>query len=177
MTEIAEDEGRLAAALDRIEAAVARAAELRTEAGTGPAPEPVPPAAETPEHGAEVAELRAALEAERSANAQLTERVRRLKQKQETVVAKLERRVAQLMQDLEQSAADIQRQKALVEELTEANRVLREAAQGGAAGGAGINQAMAADLQALGALREMEKAEVETVLGEIRRLIGEGSDA
>lgn len=172
MTEIAEEEGRLYAALDRIEAAVARVATLRTEAdamAAAPAPEQ--------DDGAELAELRTALEAERGANAQLTERVRGLKQKQETVVARLERRVAQLMADLEQSAAEIQRQKALVEDLAQANETLRAAAANGGGDGAGINRAMEADLQALGALREMERAEVETVLGEIRRLIGEGADA
>lgn len=166
MSEIAEDEGRLVAALDRIEAAVAGMAG-RTAPGT----------AEPQVDPAEMEALRAALEAEREAKAQLVERVSGLKQKQETVVARLERRVAQLTAELEQSAAEILRQKTMVEELTQANAALREAAQTGLADGAGLNRAMAADLQALGALREMERVEVETVLGEIRRLIGEGADA
>ena len=137
MTEIAEEEGRLYAALDRIEAAVARVSTLRAEADAmAAAPAPVQ------DDGAELADLRTALEAERGANAQLTDRVRALKQKQETVVARLERRVAQLMADLEQSAAEIQRQKGLVEELTQANEALRAAAANGGGDGAGINRAM-----------------------------------
>ena len=163
MTEIAEHEARLAAALDRIEDAVSR-----VETG--------PDGAVTPEAG-DVAKLRAALETERAAKAQLIERVSALRDKQETVVAGLERRVAQLTDQLDRAATNLARQTALVTQLTETNRTLREAAMAGIADGAGINRAMEADLEALDALRAAERAEIETVLGEVRRLIGEGADA
>lgn len=190
MSEIAEDEGRLVAALDRIEAAVALVAERRAAEAALPMPqpamaepamaEPAAPAAPLPDPGPDPAEmeaLRSALEAERAAKAQLVERVRGLKQKQETVMARLERRVAQLSGELEQAAAEILRQTTLVEELTAANRALRAAAEAGMPDGAALDRSMQADLRALDALRAAERAEVETVLGEIRRLIGEGADA
>ncbi len=163
MTEIAEHEARLAAALDRIEDAVSWVEARETGAAA--------PAAD------EVAGLRAALEAERAAKAQLIERVGALRDKQETVVAGLERRVAELGEELDRSAADLARQTALVEQLTEANRTLREAATSGEAAGAAIDRAMAADLAALEAVRAMERAEIDSVLGEVRRLIGEAADA
>ena len=174
MAETSGDEARLSAALDRIERAIAAVAatgpEVTAQAASG---DDAARAALT----AELAEARASLEAERAANAQLVERVRGLKQKQETVVAGLERRVAQLRADLEQSGAELQRHRRLVEDLTEANAALRAAAERGLADPALLDRSMAAELSAMGAQRAAEKAEVETVLSEIRRLIGEGADA
>lgn len=174
MADRTEEEARLSAALDRIERAVAAVA-----AGASAAPPPAAPddGAALAALSAELAEARANLDAERAANAQLVDRVRALKQKQETVVAGLERRVAQLRADLEASGAELQRHKRLVEDLTEANAALRAAAERGLADPALVDRAMAAELEALGAQRAAEKAEVETVLSEIRRLIGEGADA
>ena len=163
MTEIAEHEARLAAALDRIEDAVSWV-EARAPGGAAPDAE-------------EVASLRAALDGERAAKAQLIERVGALRDKQETVVAGLERRVAQLGEDLERATTDLARQAVLVADLTEANRALREAVAAGETDGAAVNRAMAADLAALQALRATERAEIDSVLGEVRRLIGEGADA
>lgn len=174
MAETSGEEARLSAALDRIEQAMnamaTGLAPVATQAGSDDG-------AALAALSADLAEARANLEAERATNAQLVDRVRGLKQKQETVVAGLERRVAQLRADLEQSGAELQRHRRLVEELTEANAALRAAAERGLADPALLDRSMAAELSAMGAQREAEKAEVETVLSEIRRLIGEGADA
>lgn len=174
MADRSEEEARLSAALDRIERAIAAVATGGPEVAQQAAPDEGTALAAL---SADLGEARANLEAERAANAQLVERVRALKQKQETVVAGLERRVAQLRADLEASGAELQRHKRLVDELTEANAGLRAAAERGLADPALVDRAMAAELSAMGAQREAEKAEVETVLSEIRRLIGEGADA
>src|SRR5690606_15024996 len=115
MSDITELERRLSAALERI----ARAADdlARTEAA--PAPAPVQPAG-----AGEAGELREALESERTANAQLTERVRAIKEKQESVVAGLERKVAHLTEQLDQSGQELARLKRTNQQLVEANRAM-----------------------------------------------------
>ncbi len=71
--------------------------------------------------------MQEALDAERAANAQLTERVRAIKDKQETMVAALERNVARLTQQLDAQGREVMRQKRLNAQLTETNRSLSDA--------------------------------------------------
>jgi len=151
-----EMERRIAAALDRIAAGLERA--------------PRPPAGET-------GQLREALEAERNANAQLTERVRAVKERQESVVAGLERRLARQTELLDVQGLELQRLKKSVIQLREANRVLREAQEAGLADPSAINRSLQAEVEGLRATRAAEIAELDEILAELRPLVGEGGDA
>ena len=117
--------------------------------------------------------LRAELEAERSANAQLTERVRAIKEKQETMVVALEKKVGRLTQQLEANGTELQHQRQLNVDLTAINRKLSEAARTGLIDAETLNQSMETELAALRVARSAEMAEVEEIMAELRPLIGE----
>ncbi|SPH17689.1 hypothetical protein DEA8626_01214 [Defluviimonas aquaemixtae] len=161
MTEITELERRITAALERIGKGLDALG-----AGAGGAV-----AVDGGQDGD--AELREALEAEREANAQLTERVRSIKEKQETTVATLEKKVAQLTEQLNAADVELQRQRQLNADLTEANRELSEAARKGVSEPDLINRSMLTELEALRAARAAEVMEMDEILSELKPLIGE----
>jgi peptidoglycan hydrolase CwlO-like protein len=154
MNEIAELERRITAALDRIGRAVEDGLRAGSEGATAAHDE----------------DLREALETERAANAQLTERVRAIKEKQETIVTGLERSVRRLTEELEATQAELHRQKRAAQELIDANRALEQSGGGEASA---INRAMQAELEALRAARSSERAELAGIIAELRPLIGE----
>ena len=155
MTEMTELARRLTEALERIGAGL--------DAGSAGADGP----------SGEVAGLKEALEAERTTNAQLTERVRAIKDKQETMVGALEAKVAQLTRQLDAAGAELQRQKRLNADLADANKALSEAATKGVAEPDLINRSMQTELEALRAARAAEMAEMEEILAELKPLIEE----
>lgn len=162
MDDVTELERRIMYALERIGAAVDQ-----WPAGTvagGPA------VADT---SIDVDVLKAELEAERSANAQLTERVRAIKDKQENMVATLERRAARLSEQLDQLGAELQRQRRLNADLTRVNQALSDAARGGVSDPGLLNDALRTEVEALRAARAGEMAEVAEILSELKPLIGE----
>ncbi len=161
MSDITELERRISAALERIGAGL----DMLDEGGEAA------PAAGADD--AELESLREALDAERTANAQLTERVRAIRDKQETMVEALEKKVARLTEQLNAVGLEVQRQKRLNADLTEANRALSEAAQEGVAEPHLINRSMMTELEALRAARAAEMAEMEEILSELKPLIGE----
>ncbi|MGB3179718.1 MAG: hypothetical protein WBC68_09510 [Albidovulum sp.] len=160
MTDITDLERRISAALERIGVG------LDTLGASDPG------AALTGASN-EAAELHDALEAERAANAQLTERVRAIKDKQEQMVSALESKVARLTEQLDTAAVEIQRQKQLNSELAETTRALSEAAEAGVTEPDLINRSMLTELEALRAARAAEMAEMEDILSELKPLIGE----
>lgn len=117
--------------------------------------------------------LKAELEAERSANAQLTERVRAIKDKQENMVATLERKAARLSEQLDQIGAELQRQRRLNADLTRVNQALSDAARDGHHDPALLDEALRTEVAALRAERASEMAEVAEILSELKPLIGE----
>lgn len=159
MKDLGQVERRLAAALERI----AR----RVERG-GP-----PPAAD-PEEGATVASLRSALEKERAANAQLSERVHQVKHRQETTVAQLERRLARLTEQLDLQSLEMLRLKKANARLIEANAGLRAAQAEAFPDATLVNRSISAELEALQAERRAEMAEMEEILAELKPLIAAG---
>ena len=161
MNDIAELERRISAALERI--------------GQGiddwpDASDAAPPAAAGDKAQAELTE---ALEAERATNAQLTERVRAIKEKQENMVGALERKVASLTRSLDAATQELQRQRRLNGELTAANSALSDAARNGLAEPHLINKSMLTELESLRAARDADVAEMEEILAELKPLIGE----
>lgn len=152
MNEIEEYERRITAALDRI----GRALEARQGGGGG------------------ATSLAEELEAERTANAQLEERVRAIKEKQETTVSALEATVEELSQEvasLKDALADrdggLQRMRRVNAELRRSNAALREANASALPDPHLVNTSMMAELEALRAAHaagEAEFAEIAAVL-------------
>lgn len=124
-------------------------------------------------NSAEADALRQALDDERTANAQLTERVRAIKDKQESVVAALERTVARLTEQLDTQGRELQRQRRLNGQLTDTNRALSQAAEQGLSEPHLLNKAMMTELEALRIQRAAEMAEMDEILNELKPLIGE----
>lgn len=153
MSDISELERRITAALDRIGAGVEQ---LSTGGDSG---------------------LAEALEAERMANAQLEERVRAIKETQETTLATLEAEVATLRQSLAATDADLQGARSVNAELRASNAKLRAANAAGIADAALVNDAMEAELVALKTLRDGDRAEIDRVLGTLEPMLKEARHA
>jgi len=197
MTELAEYERRIAYALERIgrgvevlaarpETVIERVVETVEVMVPAPAPEPTPEPAPAPEpepvpepvaaaapepaaDAAELAALREALDSERMANAQLTERVRAIREKQETTLSALEKRLAQATRAFEAAQIEAQRLKRANVDLVETNRLLVEA--GGDVAPHLINRAMQSELEALRAARAYEVSELNDILGGLEPIV------
>ncbi|NUB43264.1 hypothetical protein GEU84_002620 [Fertoebacter nigrum] len=149
MQDIAELEGRITAALDRIGKGVEALSEAPAEAGP----------------------LAAALDEERTANAQLAERLRAVKERDGARIAGLEAEVARLTGQLDVQGLEMQRLRQSTIQLREHLRALREAQESGLAEPGQLNKAMQAELEALRAARSSELAEMDAILAELTPLL------
>jgi len=123
-----------------------------------------------------VARLGEALETERATNAQLTERVRVLRERQETVVARLERQLTRTTRQLDAAGQELQRQRRAAAGLREALEKLTAAQAEGVAEPHLINRAMLAELESLRAERQAEIAEMDDILAALDPLVGSAQD-
>ena len=153
MSDISELERRITAALDRAGQAMERLSAAQPEE-SGP-------------------DLAAELEAERVANAQLEERVRAIKEKQETMVAGLEAEVARLRGQVTSRDGELQRIKSVNEELRTSNAALREANASGLADAHLVNGAMMSELESLRASRAADRAEIDDILATLEPVLKE----
>ncbi|KAJ54497.1 hypothetical protein ACMU_17465 [Actibacterium mucosum KCTC 23349] len=158
MSDISEFEQRITAALKRI----------------GQGMDALSAAPETPET-AEVdtdalAAAQEALEAEKMANAQLEERVKAIREKQDSQVANLEREVAHLRVRNDEVEAEIAGLKAVTAKLRRLNQALRAANAEGVGDAELINQSLQTELDALATLRDGDRAEIDAVLATIEPL-------
>ena len=149
MTDLGEYERRIAAALQRIGAGLSRRA---------------------PEDGM----LTQVLEDERTANAQLQERLRQLHDRGDARVAAAlaERDAARA--ELAAMDAALQSLRASQSDLSETVASLRASLAEGVAEPDLVNRAMQAEIDGLRALRAADAAEVDQVLNELRPLVAEG---
>lgn len=160
MTNLSELENRLGRALDRI---------ARSAAAMQVAPEV---------DSADLQALQTQLEAERAKNAQLSERVNAVRQRQESSFATLERRLARMTEQLDLQSLEMLRLKKANTKLIEANRKLHEGVEAQVIEPSAINRSLVAELEALRAERAAEAAEMEDVLGELKPMIAaENSNA
>lgn len=157
MDDIAELERRILYALERI----------------GSGLDKMPAGERAPALPVDVGALKAELEAERATNAQLTERVRAIKDKQETVVSGLERKAERLAEQLDAMTAELARQRQLNGELVLMNRRLTDEVRAGLSDSQTIYEALAVEVDALRAERASETAEMAGILSELKPLIGE----
>jgi len=161
MSDISELEGRLTTALDRIREAMARQDEVTTAQETAPVDD------------GQTAALLAQLDEERTANAQLEERVKALKERQDTTISALEAKAAQYHGQLATLDAEIQRLRASNADLRDVTAQLRTAASENAADAAMINRATLAELEALQAQRASEASEMDAIVTSLKPLIEE----
>ena len=165
MTEISELEGRISAALDRIRSGVSA---LENKA-VGSADAPVAAASDDDR----VAQLEADLAAQKDVNAQLEERFKVLKSRQDSVIADLNSGAERAKEQLQSFEADLEKLREENAVLRDVSENLRKAAEADRIDAAMINRAMQAELDALRALRAAEAAEVATILAELKPLIEE----
>lgn len=115
--------------------------------------------------------LRAEIAVEREANAQLTERLRAVKEREGQARAALEARIEELTRQLDAQGIELHRLKKTVVQLRETLRAQADAMQEGTTEGHLINRAMLSELEALRALRQTEAVEIEAILTELAPLI------
>ncbi|MFD2739834.1 hypothetical protein ACFSUD_09660 [Sulfitobacter aestuarii] len=117
------------------------------------------------------AETERALEEERIANAQLSERVRVLKARAEEGTAQMGAKVEEDAARMAQLDLELQRLRRANEELTRACAALQAANAEGLADAGLINAAMQAELEALRAARAADVAEASSILGALGPLV------
>ena len=160
MSDISELERRITAALDRAAQAMDRLGVATASDG-----------------GVDAAALADELEAERVANAQLEERVRAIKEKQETMVAGLEAQVARLRAQVESRDGELSRLKAVGDDLRKSNQALREANASALPDPELVNGSLVVELDALRAARSADRAEIDDILATLAPILKETSDA
>jgi chromosome segregation ATPase len=157
MTEIAELEQRIARALARITAGVERLDDARDAAGQAPS------AAQADL----ITHLETALDAERAARSELSQRLAN----RPPPVEDLAPEVARLTRQLDAQSLDNQRLRSSVAQLREEVRRLREAAQHGTADAALISRALQSEMEALRAARASETTEIAEILAVLSPMI------
>lgn len=160
MTDISELERRISSALDRIRSGVDGMALT-------------PPEPDTSALDA----LREELEAEKTANAQLEERVKALRQQGDGRLAELETQLEAARAASMQARNEVQQLRKTNQHLQSSLQSLREATAAGTSEPHLINQAMQSELDGLRSVRDGDRAELDAILGELAPLLKEGSDA
>lgn len=125
-----------------------------------------------------VQDLTAKLDDERNTNAQLEERVKLLKDRQDGKMAELERNVDAARGRASRMDRELQRLRQTNAELRDINSQLREALAKGVSEPHLVNKAMMAELEALRATRSADAAEMDAILEELTPIIErEAADA
>ncbi|SMX31580.1 hypothetical protein [Octadecabacter ascidiaceicola] len=169
MSELPELETRIMAALARIKAGVA--------AQTSPAPAPASDV-DADALAVQVSALTAKLDEEQTANAQLEERVKLLKERQDGKLAELESNVDAGRARSSRMDRELQRLRQVNAELRDINGQLRGALSEGVSEPHLVNKAMLAELEALRATRAADAAEMDAILEELTPIIErEAADA
>lgn len=156
MSDIDELQRRITAAMDRVAAGL----EGLDKGAAGPDPEMVQ-----------------ALEDERTANAQLSERVRILKTRAESETATLRTQVEESQARMAQLDIELQRVRRANAQLADACAALQEANAEGVGDAHLINKAMLAELEGLRAARAADVAESSAILAALGPLLDSAGDS
>ena len=158
MDEIAELERRITAALERI----SKGMEERPSASGGPSPVVL----------AELDRLREELDDERTANYQLTERLKQQRARAERTLDEIREEAARLTAQVDEQALAMQRLVNSNVQMREELRRLREATErGGTVDAALIDKALAAELEAYRATAEAETAELADLIAALTPIV------
>lgn len=163
MSDIVELERRLTAALDRIGLGVAQ-----LSSAAAPIDAPV----DAGDTAAKIAELEAKLAEERAVNAQLEERVKALKERQDAQVTDVAQAADATKKQLVRFDRELQKLRQVNAELREINDKLRQVAETHVSEPHLINRAMQAELEALRVTRATDAAEIEAIISELRPIVG-----
>ena len=183
MSDIAELERRITSALDRIGAGLERLVPEGAQAATGDAvaEKPVDAAGAG---GAEVDALREALEAEKAVSAQLEERIKALHEREEAQVNALKTQADALKAQMEalrttarEATNKLQQSRKTNQQLQASLQSLRQAGADAVTEPHLINQAMMSELEGLRSIRDADRAEMDAILGSLKPLLGEESNA
>lgn len=170
MSDLPQLETRIATALDRLKHGL--------DGLASPAPVAAPSGADASELEAQVAALTGKLDEEKTANAQLEERVKLLKERQDGKLSELESNVDQGRARSARMDRELQRLRQVNAELRDINGQLREALSEGVSEPHLVNKAMLAELEALRATRAADAAEMDAILEELTPIVErEASDA
>lgn len=120
--------------------------------------------------------LRQELEEEKTANEQLQERVRALKETRDAAVSDFEKARADHAETVRRLDGELQSLRKANQQLRDNNLALREANASGVGEPHLINKAMLAELEGLRATHAADRAEAEVVLLELARAIDTASD-
>jgi hypothetical protein len=162
--DIAELERRITGALGRIRHGLARLP-VQSAAAAG---------ALTPRTDSlDLARLRDELATTKAANAQLTEKLRGMKDREVLPASHLEDKVEKMTRQLDVQGLELQRMRKTTIQLREHLRLLHEAAAEGVIEPNLINRAMFSELDALRATRHTEIAEMDEILADLAPLIEE----
>jgi len=164
MSNIAEFESRITAALERIGSGL-------DSLGQNPDQASVEPQVDNDE----LARLNEALEAEKMANAQLQERVNAIKDKQETSVQDMQGKIEELTAKLKDQETEAQQLKQVNSQLHQSNEELSNANAQAADDAQLANKAMQTELDTLHATRKSDLAELETIMAELKPMISGAS--
>ena len=115
--------------------------------------------------------LERALEEERTTNAQLNERVRVLGERQDRALEAMEVKAKEAAARLQALDLELQRLRRANAQLTEACEALRDANAEGVGEPHLINKAMMAELEAMRAMRNAERAEAEEIIAALTPLL------
>ncbi|MEX0310387.1 MAG: hypothetical protein AB3N17_09075 [Tateyamaria sp.] len=119
----------------------------------------------------DTAALQAALDDERVANAQLTERVRKLSERQDAAVAEAKAASDAAQSRMEELDLELQRLRKANVQLRESNAALRTANEEGVGEPHLINKSMMAELEGLRAARAADVAEASSIIGALAPLL------
>lgn len=185
MSDIAELERRITAALERIGSAVESlpaggapaevVAEVVAEAAVVPQMADTAPASDT--RDAEIARLQAALDAEKASVAQLQDRLRASRDKDGVVQSQQDSRVDRMTRQLDVQGLELQRMRKTAITLREQLRAMRHAQASGVTEPHLINKSMLAELEALRSTRLSEMAEMDDIIAELTPMITEAEHA
>ena len=152
MSNIDELQGRITAAMDRVAVGVARLSDTSAVPSVDPS-------------------IAQALEDERTANAQLTARVRALKTKSDAELAEMRAHVEEAEARMAQLDVELQRARRANAGLVEACEALRDANAEGVGNADLINKAMLAELEGLRAARAVDVAEASAIIAALGPLV------
>ncbi|WP_299657551.1 hypothetical protein [uncultured Tateyamaria sp.] len=119
----------------------------------------------------DTAALQAALDDEKVVNAQLTERVRRLSERQDSAEADAKAATAAAETRMSELDLELQRLRKANEQLRESNAALRAANEDGVGEPHLINKSMMAELEGLRAARAADVAEASSIIGALTPLL------
>ncbi len=168
MQDITELERRISAALERIGRGLDG---ISAPQGEAPAPQPMAGDSD------ELASLRAQLEEERTASAQLQERLKGVKDRDLAQTAQLQEKIDRMTRQLDVQGLELQRMRRTTIGLREQLRQLREQHASGVTEPHLINKAMLTELDALRATRLTEMAELDEIAAALDDHLTEAENA